>query len=99
MERVERTESGEETGEEQGMGRQRREVKSEDGESIYESVQERGEKSGRKFRHERECGESKHELEHSKEVRSVRCAVDLDLKLYSHNSLSCCAYISAPGLL
>lgn len=53
---------------------------------------EREEKGGRKYRHERECGESKHERESSTEVRSVRCAVDLDLKLYSPHSLSQCLH-------
>lgn len=50
---------------------------------LYRGEKRKGE---RKYRNERECGESKHERE--KEVRSVRCGVDLDLKLYSLLSLS-----------
>lgn len=79
-ERVERIEPGEETGEEQGKGRRRRKVNRKDSENGCGFEQER--KGGRKCRHERECGESKHERERSTEVRSVRCAADLDLKLY-----------------
>lgn len=84
MEKVERTEPGEEIGDEQGKGRRRRKVNREDRESGCGFLQGREEKRWEKIQKwKRMWGVKTWERESSTQLRSVRCGVDLDLKLYS----------------